>query len=404
MDGMSNEDIERMYQILSNLRSQNSIPPPSPPFAPPIAPLSPWLPPSPHPRHPPSAPPPFTSFVLPVALGFGGACVLMLMITLVVLLVSPRLREKLVRFVWEVSIACAQSPCFEGLLPLPRPLATQMQDYPLKPSAESQMEAALDRTLDTESLEIASFVARDSTVDRKLLRERIARGGADERKLLYAETAELETASETIEIAARAESSLTSTGSPDAALLAAVSRNASALEVRALLSRGANPDAAFLDRCALAIAARRCSVGVVKVLIDWGATLELKDGMGWTPLMHAIDAHSNSCSRETVLILLLDSGASVDVWGNDLKGPLDLMEARERQQEQERINLSRHSQVEISCPATEGMLDTPSKELRDPSLSLNMTPSGAGHHTSHDAPDSGSSGPGFGYNKFKPTR
>ena len=55
---------------------------------------------------------------------------------------------------------------------------------------------------------------------------------------------------ETLETAARAESTVTSTGSPEAALLAAVSRNASALEVRALLQRGANPDAAFLDRCA----------------------------------------------------------------------------------------------------------------------------------------------------------
>lgn len=30
-------------------------------------------------------------------------------------------------------------------------------------------------------------------------------------------------------------------------------------------------------------------------------------------------------------MLLLDAGASVDVWGHDLKGPLDLMEAREAQ-------------------------------------------------------------------------
>ena len=47
--------------------------------------------------------------------------------------------------------------------------------------------------------------------------------------------------------------------------------------------------------------------------------------------MHAIDAHTSTCSREAVLMLLLDAGASVDVWGHDLKGPLDLMEAREAQ-------------------------------------------------------------------------
>jgi len=51
---------------------------------------------------------------------------------------------------------------------------------------------------------------------------------------------------------------------------------------------------------------------VVKVLIDAGATLDMKDGRGWTPLMHAIDAHNTHNSRESVLSLLLDAGAAVD--------------------------------------------------------------------------------------------
>ena len=75
------------------------------------------------------------------------------------------------------------------------------------------------------------------------------------------------------------------------------------------------------------------NLGVVKVLVDAGATLDMKDGRGWTPLMHAIDAHSNSHTREAVLTLLLDAGAAVDVWGNDLTGPLDLLAAREAQQQ-----------------------------------------------------------------------
>ena len=59
-----------------------------------------------------------------------------------------------------------------------------------------------------------------------------------------------------------------------------------------MLRRGANPDAAFLDRGALAVAARQCALGVVKVLVDAGAMVDMKDARGWTPLMHAIDAHS----------------------------------------------------------------------------------------------------------------
>ena len=126
-------------------------------------------------------------------------------------------------------------------------------------------------------------------------------------------------------------SSLLHGGSRLAALLAAITRGASAVEVRALLLRGANPNAAFLDRGALAMASRGCSPGVVRVLLDAGATLDMKDGRGWTPLMHAIDAHTPKFSREAVITLLLDKGAAVDTWGFDLQGPLDLLEARRRE-------------------------------------------------------------------------
>jgi len=48
--------------------------------------------------------------------------------------------------------------------------------------------------------------------------------------------------------------------------------------------------------------------------------------------MHAIDAHCPAFSREAVLLQLLDAGAAVDVWGHDLRGPLDLMVAKQQQQ------------------------------------------------------------------------
>ena len=121
-------------------------------------------------------------------------------------------------------------------------------------------------------------------------------------------------------------------GSLDAALLAAVTHGATTMEVRALLMRGASPNAAFLDRPALALAARKCEPGVTQALLEAGALLDKKDTLGWTPLMHAIDAHCAACSREAILMQLLDAGAAVDVWGHDLRGPLDLMVAKQQQQ------------------------------------------------------------------------
>ena len=59
-----------------------------------------------------------------------------------------------------------------------------------------------------------------------------------------------------------------------------------------------------------------------------GADPDGKDSRGWTPLMHAIDAHSAAAPREQVVRVLLSRGAAVDVWGDDLLGPLDLARAK----------------------------------------------------------------------------
>jgi len=117
-------------------------------------------------------------------------------------------------------------------------------------------------------------------------------------------------------------------GTADGALLAAAERGARTRELIALLQRGASPNASFLDRCVLSTAARNCAPAVTQALLAAGAIVDKKDGRGWTALMHAIDAHSPTHSREAVLALLLDAGAAVDVWGEDLKGPRELMEAK----------------------------------------------------------------------------
>ena len=117
-------------------------------------------------------------------------------------------------------------------------------------------------------------------------------------------------------------------GSADAALLAAVCRYASAAEVRELLEHGASPNTSFLHHSALALAVRCCSSQASKALLDARANVDSKDPQGWTALMHAIDAHSPTFSRETILVQLLDAGAAVDVWGHDLRGPFELMEEK----------------------------------------------------------------------------
>ena len=62
--------------------------------------------------------------------------------------------------------------------------------------------------------------------------------------------------------------------------------------------------------------------------------------------MHAIDAHSALNSREGVLVFLLDAGAAVDVWGHDLRGPLDLLAAREAQQAQQQSEMHHKAQLQ----------------------------------------------------------
>jgi len=117
-------------------------------------------------------------------------------------------------------------------------------------------------------------------------------------------------------------------GSADAALLAAVCRYATAAEVRELLEHGASPNTSFLHHSALALAVRGCSSQTSKALLDARANVDSKDPQGWTALMHAVDAHSATFSREAIVAQLLDAGAAVDVWGHDLRGPFELMEEK----------------------------------------------------------------------------
>ena len=117
-------------------------------------------------------------------------------------------------------------------------------------------------------------------------------------------------------------------GSADAALLAAVCRYATAAEVRELLEHGASPNTSFLHHSALALAVRGCSSQTSQALLDARANVDSKDPQGWTALMHAVDAHSATFSREAVVAQLLDAGAAVDVWGHDLRGPFELMQEK----------------------------------------------------------------------------
>jgi len=84
-----------------------------------------------------------------------------------------------------------------------------------------------------------------------------------------------------------------SIGSLDAVLVSVVSRGGGEHEVSALLHRGASARTALLDSGpVLSLSARHCSAGVSKLLMDAGAEVDEKDSRGWTPLMHAVDAHT----------------------------------------------------------------------------------------------------------------
>ena len=344
--------------------SEPLLSPSHPPSPPPPSPS----PPPPSPSPPPSGVPIETVYVIGVAvslLALLGVAVFMYRKTLYIKVISPLY----VKVVHPALTFIAASSWFKGLVPPPPPLEVKIG--PLAFAQEELKDVELEKA--SAAAQENSDYSKVGKLGREALRERIAPLSAEERSMLAAETAELSMA-EQGEIQARAEAAVASSGTPEAALLAAVSRSASALEVRALLQRGANPDAAFLDKSALAVASRNCSAAVVKVLIDGGATLDMKDVWGWTPLMHAIDAHTGSSSREPVLMLLLDAGASVDVWGKDLKGPLDMMEAREEQikkaREQE-ASVGKQTSSHLTAPgAANPVVDSRACEARR--LSVNQ--------------------------------
>ena len=169
----------------------------------------------------------------------------------------------------------------------------------------------------------ADLEVETDEAERSRLRAKLADVGGFSRQRSISEAA-MSPKNEAIDI----EAAITAAGSADAALLSAVCRTASTAEVRELLQLGANPNASFLSQSALIIAARTCSSGTTKALLDANASIDAKDTQGWTALMHAIDTHSPSFSRETVLVMLLDAGAAVDVWGHDLRGPFELMEEK----------------------------------------------------------------------------
>ena len=80
--------------------------------------------------------------------------------------------------------------------------------------------------------------------------------------------------------------------------------------VRRLLDRGAEPD--DVDNagwCALHFAAQECSETMVRLLLDAGASLELRESYGNTPLWRAV---SNYRGGAEVISILLEAGANPD--------------------------------------------------------------------------------------------
>lgn len=267
-----------------------------------LAPPSPAAPPpaAPPPRHPPMLSPPAQEgdgqeLVLPLAI--GGSIALVLLIIIVVRQVGLPSRLKI------------------GISGL-----TAQRDEARPNKNSTQKKVLLQDDGYAQQRQEERKAQKDT--DRQRLLDQIVGMGASETALAAGEPSAVVDIGELV----------SGVGSLDAALLAAVSHGTNTLEVKALLARGASPNAAFLDRCALALAARKCEPGVTRALLEAGALIDQKDLRGWTPLMHAVDAHCAAFSREAVLMLLLDAGAAVDVWGHDLKGPLDLMVAKQQQQ------------------------------------------------------------------------
>ena len=80
--------------------------------------------------------------------------------------------------------------------------------------------------------------------------------------------------------------------------------------VRRLLDEGAEPD--DVDKsgwCALHFAAQDCSETIVKILVNSGANLELREKHGNTPLWRAV---SNYRGGAEVISTLLEAGANPD--------------------------------------------------------------------------------------------
>ena len=113
--------------------------------------------------------------------------------------------------------------------------------------------------------EVRAELQRKQTIDRQRLLEQIAGLGTQQSDVPAEGLTDTD-----VDVA------VASVGSLDAALLAAVSRGAATCQVRALLLRGASPNAAFIDSSALAIAVRSCDPGVTAALLESGAELDRK--------------------------------------------------------------------------------------------------------------------------------
>ena len=95
--------------------------------------------------------------------------------------------------------------------------------------------------------------------------------------------------------------------------------NAGATVVRRLVQAGANVDAQDgVKRCtALHMAARRGNVEVAQALLDCGASIEVRDSLGDTPLRRSVN-----CDRAEVARLLIARGADVHSKGSKGIAPL----------------------------------------------------------------------------------
>ena len=258
----SSSDLQQLADAVAALRTS---PPPPMPLVPPASPLVPPLAPDAVPRLVEVLE--IKEVGVPVAVVAGGIALALFLVLIAVGIVH---RKRLYEEVLHPGLkAVSESPCFEGLVPPPPPLAAADEASQLTPA---QGDVLLSNSPATAAV-FGDEAQSKGAVDRQALRERIAAAGGN--SMLAAETAELSMA-ENLEIQTRAEAAVAASGTPEAAMLAAVSRAATALEVRALLQRGANPNAAFLDKSVLALAARHCSAAVVKVLIEGGATLDMK--------------------------------------------------------------------------------------------------------------------------------